>query len=218
MRSRFVEGYRRHLDWHRQHDDPLAWYGWFVSSGERVGLFIDGSFGAPYAAFDHRVNPTGDRANAAQNVAPFVDPAFRSTYVLRPTLSTGRLLEEHEPSPSIQVVYYTLRPGMQHRFEEALAELRAVLDRAEDPPVYTWYQLIVGGEHPAFMLMIPRYGWADYATGAAIRAIVRRAFEPEEAAALLKMMLGAVEDVRSEVWSYREDLSYFPNREASQAN
>src|SRR5688500_15061252 len=55
--ARFDEGYRTHLDWHRDKRDPLVWYGWYVANGERVGMFIDGSFGAPFAAFDQRVDP-----------------------------------------------------------------------------------------------------------------------------------------------------------------
>lgn len=68
QREAFDEGYRRHLAWHRQAGDPLVWYGWYVSDGKRAGMFVDGSFGAPFAAFDRRVDPAGDGADAARNV------------------------------------------------------------------------------------------------------------------------------------------------------
>src|SRR5258706_9722604 len=54
MQASFDEGYRRHLAWHQGKRDTLVWYAWYVTSGERTGLFIDGSFGAPFAAFDQR--------------------------------------------------------------------------------------------------------------------------------------------------------------------
>lgn len=41
--EQFDAGYRRHLDWHREHRDPLPWYGWYVATGERAGMFVDGS-------------------------------------------------------------------------------------------------------------------------------------------------------------------------------
>lgn len=30
MSVQFNQGYKRHLDWHREHKDPLVWYAWYV--------------------------------------------------------------------------------------------------------------------------------------------------------------------------------------------
>ena len=213
MQAQFDEGYRRHLRWHEEKKDPLVWYGWYVTSGERTGMFVDGSFGVPFAAFDRRVEPKADAADFAQTSAPFADTAFRSTYRLRPDLSTGQPLEERQPSPQVEVVHYVLHSGMERIFEEVIGKLRAALTQTGGAPVHTWYELVVGGESPGYMLMVPRRGWADYdAARQTLGSILERAYGPQGAQALRQSLATAVDHARSELWSYRPDLSYFPPR------
>ena len=206
MRARFDAGYRRHLEWHRAHRDPLVWYGWYVVDGPRAGMFVDGSFGAPFAAFDRRVDPEGDAADGAANVTAYADAAMRASYRLRRELSTGFPLERWQPSSTVQVFRYRLRPGMQARFEQALAVARERLRAIPDAPMHTWYEKVVGGALPGFMLMVAREGWASYdrAPGG-----VEGLLHDGDA---LAAYADAVEDVEAETWNYRADLSLIPDR------
>ena len=213
MQAKFDEGYRRHLAWHRENQDTLVWYAWYVAHGERTGLFIDGSFGRPFAAFDARVDPAGDRADFAQTTAPFADPAFRSAYVLRRDLSTGHPLEEERPSPNVQVSHYRLRPGTEVRFERAVVAARKVLMRMDNVPEHTWYELVTGGEQPTYMLMVARERWADYDRfHMELSDLIAYGYELDETERLLEAVSSSVEKVLSETWRYRPDLSYFPDR------
>src|SRR5690606_32062119 len=161
LRAEFDAGYRRHLQWHRDRRDPLPWYGWYVTSGKRAGMFVNGSFGAPFAAFDARVDPAGDAADGARNVTAFAEPAFRASYRLRREFSTGFPLERREPTHQVQVFHYRLVPGAVRHFEAVLRGARAALGAQGDTPAYTWYELVVGGA-PGYLLMIAREGWAGY--------------------------------------------------------
>ncbi|MCI0695040.1 hypothetical protein L0337_23900 [candidate division KSB1 bacterium] len=80
MKSQFENGYKEHLNWHRQKNDNLVWYAWYVASGNRLDLFIDGAFGISFADFANRVDLRGDVADFAQTTAPFVKPEFRSLH------------------------------------------------------------------------------------------------------------------------------------------
>ena len=40
----FEEGYKRHLQWHRDNHDTWTWRGWILGSGDRVDYFVDGTF------------------------------------------------------------------------------------------------------------------------------------------------------------------------------
>ena len=206
MRARFDAGYRRHLEWHRAHRDPLVWYGWYVVDGPRAGMFVDGSFGAPFAAFDRRVDPAGDAADGAVNVTAYAEPAMRASYRLRRELSSGVPLERWQPPASMQVFRYRLRPGTQARFEQALAVARERLRATTGAPMYTWYEKIVGGALPEFMLMVVREDWASYdrAPGG-VEALLRDSDA-------LAAYADAVEGVEAETWSYREDLSLIPGK------
>jgi hypothetical protein len=214
MQASFDEGYRRHLLWHKEKKDTLVWYAWYVTSGDRTGLFIDGSFGSPFGAFDRRVEPQADAADFTQTAAPFSETAFRSAYRLRQDLSTGQPLEEQRPSPMVQVTHYVVRPGMEHDFEAVVAKLRDALAKSPGAPVHTWYELLVGGESPGYMLMVPRQQWEDYDVAQAmVGAVLQRAYGPDQARALLNTWASAVDHASSEMWSYRKDLSYFPPRQ-----
>lgn len=213
MREQFDAGYRRHLAWHREKQDPLVWYAWYVVHGERSGLFIDGTFGRPFTAFDERVDPAGDREDGSKNVTAFADPAFLATYVLRPELGTGQPLEDEQPSASIQVFHYRLRAGTEPRFERAVRAAREALERSPEAPAHTWYELVVGGEQPSYMLMVARDGWADYDRfRRRLSDLIADGREPDEAERLLDDLATSAESVLSETWSYREDRSYFPQR------
>jgi hypothetical protein len=208
MGKRFDEGYRTHLQWHRGKHDPLVWYAWYVYDGDRAGLFIDGSFGAPFAAFDHRVDPAGDGADGERNVTPYADTAFRASYRLRRELSTGFPLERWKPSKSVQVFHYTLRAGTVARFEKAVRAAREALLRQGDAPAHTWYELVVGGKAPAYLLMVARDGWKSFDShGDGLDALVARS---ADARTLLDDLAASVAEVKVETWGYREDLSLIP--------
>jgi len=210
QRARFDAGYRAHLQWHRDRGDPLAWYGWDVTSGERAGMFIDGSFGAPFAAFDRRVDPAGDAADGARHVTAFADPAWRASYRLRREFSTGLPLEERQPGAEMQVFHYRLKPGASVRFETLLRTARDVLRRQPDAPAYTWYEQVVGDRAPGYLLMVTRAGWAGYGAHPGGLEAVLAAAGDARSAGWLDELAASVMSVESESWRYREDLSYFP--------
>lgn len=203
MEERFDAGYRAHLQWHRAKRDPLIWYGWYVYDGDRAGLFVDGSFGAPFAAFDRRVDPAGDGADADSNVTPYADTAFRASYRLRRELSTGFPLERWEPTKRVQVFHYALRAGTRARFERALAAAHANLSKQADAPAYTWYEKVSGGAAPEYMLMVARDGWKSYDE----HSVTLDELVGQD---LLQDLTDAVDEVRVETWLYREDLSLIP--------
>jgi len=210
QRAAFDEGYRRHLVWHRQAGDPLVWYGWYVSDGQRAGMFVDGSFGAPFAAFDRRVDPAGDGADAARNVTPFVEPALRASYRLRRDLSSGFPLERWQPSPRLLVTRYVVRPGARAAFERAVRIARAALPA--DAPAHSWYEP-VSGDAPGYLHLVALHGWQDHdrADGASLEAGLAASTDPQAAAAAAAL-IAAVVSADTETWEYRADLSLIPAR------
>ena len=209
QREAFDEGYRRHLAWHRQAGDPLVWYGWYVSDGKRAGMFVDGSFGAPFAAFDRRVDPAGDGADAARNVTPFVEPALRASYRLRRDLSSGFPLERWQPSPRLLVTRYVVRPGARAVFERAVRLARTALPA--DAPAHSWYEP-VSGDAPGYLHLVALRGWQDHDRGdGSLDALLARSSDPQAADAAAALAT-AVPSAETETWEYRADLSLIPAR------
>ena len=183
----FEDGYAAHLGWHAQHGDALAWYGWYVTSGPRTGLFIDGTFGVPFAAMDQRVDPAGDGADMEAKVLPFAKARTYSTLELWPEVSTARTLEDHKPTAVLDAFSVTVAPKNVSAFETAL--------RAQPKGhSVSWYRTVSGGPAGSYLALVPRQSWADLAG---------RTNPLGNAVAL-------AETVEIESWSYRPKLSRIP--------
>ncbi|CAM2063780.1 hypothetical protein SCOR_00355 [Sulfidibacter corallicola] len=197
--SHFESGYRDHLDWHRRHKDHMAWYGWFVANGPRMGTFIDGTFGHRFDASKNRVDPQGDQEHFQQFVAPFVTPANRTTYEHLTAASTSRFLEEREKPEAILVYRLTLAVGCEDAFRKSLVAIRSTFSNQEQSMAFSWYKVLEGDRIPTYVLMIPMgEGYANVQTATAVVSNMDGNWR------------GLVTSLETETWSYRNDLSYFP--------
>lgn len=189
----FEEGYRRHLTWHRDHRDPWSWYGWSFVLGERLGLFMDGTFAHSAAELDNAVDPAGDGADNARNVVPHADFVRHAVY----QRISGAIDALPDTSAYLVMTTYWVRPGEERKFEAAIAEASAAAQRAGTSSSQIWFRLVIGGESPEYLLFRPVNDWA-------------------EAAALPDFVTGhpaaatSVARVRSELLRYRRDMSYHP--------
>ena len=76
----FESGYKQHLLWHKANNDLWNWYGWFIISGPRDGMFIDATFNHSWHDFDLAKNPAGDGTDNQLHTEPFAD--FQKGYKL----------------------------------------------------------------------------------------------------------------------------------------
>ena len=197
----FEAGYVAHLGWHAAHGDTLPWYGWFVTSGPRTGLFVDGTFGVPFEAMDRRVDPSGDGADMAAKVLPFARARAYSTLELWPEVSTVRTLEDRKPTATVDVFTVKVAPRDVSGFEAALA---AGARRPEVP--VTWYRLVSGGTAGSYLMFVPRGSWAELVDRPRdLGGLLAAAYGPRAAKAVAR-----VESVEVETWSYRPKLSRLP--------
>jgi hypothetical protein len=211
MDAQFDAGYQKHLAWHRTHADPLVWYGWTVTHGPRMGMFIDGSFGAPFAAFDKRVAPADDAKDAERTFGAFGDPAFRAVYRVRRDLSTDTPLELWQPTSMVEVRVYKLKLGKAAQFEQIVKRMRAIAEKSDGPGVYTWYEGVGGTATPEFMLMVARDGWASF-DGAPgdLERVLSAVEDPVTRRELLAAYAACVDTVTNEIWRYRSEMSLIP--------
>jgi hypothetical protein len=142
LARQFEEGYKRHLDWHRDAGDRWTWYGWTVATGERLGWFIDGTFDHAAEDFDAAVEPAGDVADNEKNVVPFGRFVSSSFYRLRADLS--RLPTERLDAPLATFTMVHVRPEKQAAFEKALASRDLLV-----------FEQLAGGPHPSYLLIAP---------------------------------------------------------------
>ena len=137
--NNFVEGYKKHLQWHIDKKDPLPWYAWFVFTGNRLDLFIDGTFGISFDAFDNRVAPKEDYQDFLKTTAPFVDANFRQVLQLKRDLSTIFLLEEQKPTSQIDIFHIELHQGTEVDFEKLIRDIVSKISKSSEKVNFTTY-------------------------------------------------------------------------------
>ncbi|SFK19676.1 hypothetical protein [Caulobacter sp. UNC279MFTsu5.1] len=204
----FEAGYAAHLQWHAAHGDALPWFGWFVTSGPRTGLFVDGTFGVPFAAMDARPDPAGDGADMEARVLPYAKARAYSAHVLWPELSTVRSLEARQPGPVLDVYTLQVSPGDVAAFETALLASVRAGGTGKGDLAWTWYRLAGGGALGGYMVLVPRRSWADLArrpTDLAGLIAAAHGAGPDQARAA-----ALVQGVEVETWSYKPKLSRLP--------
>ena len=207
-----ANGYKKHLEWHIERNDPILWYGWFVVEGERLDYFIDGAFDITGAEFDSRPDPAGDAEDATANFLPVADPLYRRVNRLRKDLSTSSFLEERRPSPLMQVVHYHVRPGKQGIFEAVVSEITEAARRANLP--YAIYETLTGSNGAVYSLYVPLNGFRDFDTAAlSIESVAHAAMSEDSMSSAMTQIALAAESTYSEVWQYRSDLSLIPEQQ-----
>jgi hypothetical protein len=183
----FTAGYQRHLVWHKDNKDPWTWYGWTFVLGERIGQFMDGTFGHTATDFDHAVHPAEDAADNTRNVAPYADFVSHGVYQRLEQASKGALLPD--ASPYMVMTTYTVLPGKEAGFEAAIVEIAG---KAADQRL-SWYKLRVGGPLHQYVL---------------IRAA--QSFSAGALVAELHLPAELVQSAQSELLRYQPKLSYLP--------
>ena len=216
-----ARGYKKHLEWHVARNDPILWYAWFVVEGNRLGHFVDGAYDVTGAEFDARPDPAGDAADAIETFLPVAHPEYRRVFRLRKDLSTSTFLEDRNPSPLMQVVYYHVRPGMHRQFEEAASAISSTISSAVSSATpsaaantadYTLYEMLTGMDGPAYVMYAPLQSFASFDDAAlSLARVAQSAMSGDELRAALANIVAATASRHSEVWQYRADLSLIPD-------
>ena len=183
---KFEQGYRRHLAWHADRRDKLAWYAWYVTAGERTGAFVDGTFGATPEALENRIEPDADAADFRTNAAPFATALGNEGWTLWHEASRATSLERRRPDTLIHVL--AIAPHDNARFETAIAR--------HPLPAAAWYRAV--GKTPApYLLIVPAH---SANTLPSAETIFGRAHPA----------LPLVKVVRAETWRYAPRLALMP--------
>ena len=184
----FEAGYIRHLEWHRQANDPFVWYGWTIWAGERQRWLVYATFGHSAAAFDSAVKPAEDEKDNVANVVPHAEFAGSALYEYLPALSRGTGVPT--PAPRAEMTTVDLLPGAAKAFETAVASPQS---KPSDETL--WFRMVAGGPSPRYVRLRPRPNLAAI-LGAATEPAV-----PDEAGKLIAR-------TTVEILSLRPTMSY----------
>jgi hypothetical protein len=201
---------KKHFGWHREKKDTFSWFVWQVASGENMGDFVAGTFGHHWKELDARAAfDEADDADFIANVLPSIDKVDVGYWAYLPDASHPST--SAVPAAMTQVTHYFVKPEGYMVFQDSLKEIRAAMNKANDPTYLNWYRLVSGGEGPQFVLAVDRNSWADMEPRAkSLDQTLADVLGPQKAVALLNAIRANTRYTRSYMLRYRSDLSYVP--------
>lgn len=208
MGKQFEEGRKRHVDWHRKQKDSWRWSASQVVTGERTGQYIFGTFDHAWKDFDLPSDfAAADGADAGVNMDPYVESESNGFYLYLPDIS----LPIEGEARYYQLASLRLNMGTEEEFIYVMGKIREAIAKTKWLPAYEVYALVNGGEHPNFVIVLPRANWAAFEPPAkTFEKMFEDAYGREEADALLRRFYHAVRSERTEIVENRPDLAYQP--------
>ena len=198
MEKDFEDGYKRHLEWHRRNDDRWAWDGWTITSGDRDGYFVDGTFFRTWSELDNPVNPAADGANNAVIVEPYA--SVRAVSVYDELLDLSNLRPEQLRLPLMTFCYLEVAPGRGEEFEGLIG--KAIADGNRQLPHAIFRSAT---EVSRYLVMLPAEHPSSLREQAEFMSRLLQATAHEGRANL-------VEHIHEETARHRPELSYAPER------
>jgi hypothetical protein len=198
MAKEMEEGYKRHLEWHRRNNDRWAWEGWTITSGDRFGYFVDGTFFRMWPELDNPVAPAADAADNAVNVLPY--GSIRSASIYEELFELSNLHVEQLQLPVMTFCYLDVAPGRGTEFENLIGKAMATGHQQIPHAVFrsatdaSRYLVMLPAEHPSSLRE-----QAEFLS----RLLQTTAREGRA---------NLVEHVQEETARHRPELSYAPER------
>lgn len=186
LADEFMEGYKRHIIWHEKNKDPWPWYGWTFVLGDRIGQFMDGTFGHDVRNFDQAIDPAGDAKDNSINVMPYGDFISHGVYERLANASIGAPVPDS--SPYLVLATYLVAIGQESAFEAAFARQAKRLNQR-----LSLYRVRVGGRAGQYVLMRPAQSFAE---GASLERI--------------EFPAGLVDSAQTELLRFQPDHSLIP--------
>jgi len=208
-KAAFETGYRKHLEWHARAGDKLSWFAWEVATGERMGLFIDGTV-ASLEDLDARPDLAGDGADFVKNAASHATFRGVETWGYWRGASTAPFPLSPSAGTMADVFLIEVAPSAASGFETAIERLAAGPRNSSIP--LTWLKLMRGGGAPSYMVITSRSNWSGIgAAGATFPDILRRAYSADA----VQPAMEKITAIRSETWTYLPKLSLAPGQPLS---
>ncbi len=210
MEQKYEEAYKKHVQWHRDQNDPWTWTAFVWETGERSGQYVVRTGEHYWADFDGRGEfEAADTAHAQANLLPLVESVEVSYAETLPELS--RPPEGQEPFPLVQVTQFEIRPEMSYQFLSAIKKVRDALDKAEWGNPGVWTRNLAGSAGNVYTVVTFHRNWASLKEPeTSLLGAVEKILGHAETSQLSESFWKCVKSSRSDLVRYRPDLSYYP--------
>ena len=208
MAKEFEAALKKHLEWHAQQKDTWTYAAWQVIVGEGAGSYGVGTFGHDWEHFDNMaIDVAADEAHVQATIGPTVERTVPTFWRLLKDVS-----HPGEGDPAMSEVYtFHVKVDQGPHFGHLIKKFHEAIQKTKWPVHYEWYQLMLGGQTPQYVLVVPHPTWASFKpVEKPFPAMLEEAFGRMEATHMLEAFSKAVKSQENEVVRERPDLGYTP--------
>jgi hypothetical protein len=212
MTQQYEQGRKQKAEWHKQQKDPSALLVFEVVSGERTGSYVVARGGLHWADLDHPSVPeAADDEEYNKTVAPYVASITDSYFEFLPKFSNP----DNSPLPPAyaEILILRVKTGKDEDFRAALGRIADAQRKVNPSSHASIFELVNGGYSGTYAVSLPRPHWADFEANPNAKSIpqaLTEVFGADEANATMSAIDNAVESEYSEIFKFRQDLSYIP--------
>ncbi len=154
------EAIKKQMDWRREQKDDWRWITWEYVSDE-VGRYAVATFGHSWQDYDQpKISPWFEEVSQGALASLCLTPVVIQYFDHLEEVSAWGAAKETPTMAEIAV--FQVQFGKTAQFYETLRQFHHALRKARSPQRYEWFELLMGGEEPQFMLFLPRRNWADF--------------------------------------------------------
>ncbi len=211
----FEEGFKKHLAWRKAQGDTWRWDTWQMVRGEKLGSYYTVSNGHAWKDFD--AQPLGPEANE-KYMASVGDALLRIDGGMSVALSefSSFPTEELKNGVLAEVTTFSVKPGRTDDLMQAIGRYHEAVQKVGWDGQFVWIMSVNGGPQTV-TLVTPRASWADFKPGdKSPTMILDEAFGRQESIAVSDRFTSSITQITTQVWMYREDLSYIPEKGTSE--
>ncbi len=162
--------------------------------------------------FDNPAVPSDeDAAHFDSGAGQYLESSTSVFYLYLADVS--RPLEGDTPAAVVSAIFFQIRRGKGDEFMNAVKKVHQAIEKTNWPTNYFWVELVSGGYHPAYVLVIQEENWAGLnPSEKSFEAMLEEAYGKQEAEEIQKMFDRTIKSERSQISVYRPDLSYIPGQ------
>ena len=212
MSAQFEAGLKKHNQLHRLKNDPGTLETWQVTSGQNTGQYVRVVALPSWTAYDTpTIDTAADEADSAANVTAYLESEKVEWWQMLSAQSHGPM--DAPTSAMDEILFFHLNMGHNQHFMHLITKVTEAAKKNNWSVNYYWYVLANGGEHPTYALVVPKKNMAAFEDPEVnFIQLLQKTFSPAEMQLILKGFDEAIHCERSEIISYREDLSYIPGK------
>jgi len=197
---------KRHWGWHTKQGEKWTYFVWTVDTGRDDGAYQITSFGHTWSEADESNALVAATPAPAENTGAYEQSTRESYYRYRSDLSI--CAPAQKPSAVAFVTQVLLKPEAMHDFEVAQRRVKEAIQKAYPRSYFgCWYELVIGGDRPQFLLIEQRPNLASLQEKGELDILMDEAHVSQVGEDAVKNLWATIRSVYTETWHYRPDLS-----------